>query len=233
MIGAPNAGTATTYVAGTTSMAVPYPATTHNGAVLTLAIGTFAIGITPSTPAGWTKQKYVGSGGGTAGGVGTSTGNTQLYTKVATGAEGGTSLTVTTPSTAGEAQIVEWSGVDTVNPVDLAVTAVDNSAGGTTTVTAPSVSVVTTGATLYAVATSNTAVQTGTLASWTQLSNGSGASCNLVGGYVQNVGAGASSAQVITFSGAGKQVLLVAALRPAVYGPVASRLQAVNRASTY
>jgi len=98
-----NQGATYEIFAGHTS--VPFPASTTNGRLLLLAATNDSSGALPTTPTGFTS--LVTSSADCSVG---------LYGKISDGTEGGTNLTVTPPSGAGWAHIVQLSG----NPATLA-----------------------------------------------------------------------------------------------------------------
>lgn len=81
---------------GSTSLAVPHPATVTAGNLLVLHVVNKYPNNSPTTPTGWTRQKQTGGGAGAAA---ADTGNVyaSIYTKVADGSETG-NLTVTITS---------------------------------------------------------------------------------------------------------------------------------------
>jgi hypothetical protein len=213
-IGAPNTGTATTFAAAGTS-AVPFPATTHAGAVLTLGVSLFSTNPSCTTPAGWTLAAFQD---GTASGLntaGTTIDSIYVFYKVADGTEGGTNLTVTHTSTGNECQIVEWPGVDQINPLDVSVVGTDDTTAGTNLVL-NTITPVTAGCTLVYWSSDNTAAHTATQpGGWTEIADGSGATANMESAYIQNQAAGSAIGGTVVWSGSGKQVAILAALRPA------------------
>src|SRR6185369_5559043 len=87
---------------GTTSLSLPFPATTVSGNLLIAVVCNKYPANAPTTPSGWTLQKQPFGGAG-ASGADTGSVFLSVYTKTADGTEGGTNLSVTI--TAGNAAI--------------------------------------------------------------------------------------------------------------------------------
>lgn len=122
----------TRFLQGTagTSWAIPYPSGIAAGDLLVLHVVTNGGGATD--PSGWTIIYDEATLANPKGG---------LWIKVATGSESGT-LTFTTSSTTGAAQMFRYTGVDTTTPLDGTPTSVVNSAT-TNTVVTPSITTTT------------------------------------------------------------------------------------------
>lgn len=92
-----NFGVAGTANAGTTSLSVGLPATVNAGDLLLLWVVNKYPSNGPAEPAGWTTVGLATGGAGSAG-VDSGSVYSTLFTKVADGTEGGTSVTVSIPS---------------------------------------------------------------------------------------------------------------------------------------
>jgi hypothetical protein len=114
-----------------TSWAVPYPAGISAGHLLVLHIVTNGGAVT--TPAGWTAVYNETVLANPKGG---------LFIKVAAGTESG-NLTVTTASTAGNAIMLRYTGVDTTTPQDVAASTYSNSLSTDPATVLPSITTVT------------------------------------------------------------------------------------------
>jgi hypothetical protein len=215
-VGAPNVGVVTPTAAGPTST-VPYPTTTHAGAFAFLIVDCHGTNTPVTTPAGWTLYHFLDGTSGALDTVGTTIPSLFVYvsTSAMTGTEGGTSVTVSHGSVANTCFIVEYSGVD---PTiwDVTLQFVDHTTTSTSCVI-PAITPVTANCTLMYVAASNGIGQTaGAIpAGFTQLTNATGGDGSVLSGYQQNVPAISSGTVTVTWSGSGKQVGMLLALRPA------------------
>lgn len=123
------AGTAQNAIADTFS--VGYPAATTSGDLLILVVVSKYPTISVSTPSGWENAQNVEGGQGSAG-VDTGLIQVDLWTRVADGTEGGTSVSVTvTGNNVSYARIFEYQS-DVAGNWELAFTSGSDNAGGST-----------------------------------------------------------------------------------------------------
>lgn len=129
-------GTAGAAATGSTSLAVPYPASIAAGDLLVLCVGNKYPTNGPTTPTGFTAPAgYQTSGGSGAAGIDTGTVYSSVYYKVATGSESG-NLTVTiTSGNSSVGRMFRYTKAST-KTWDIACTnGSDNTAGTTWSVT--------------------------------------------------------------------------------------------------
>lgn len=103
--------------AGTTVL-VPIPATVLADDYLVLFVAYNSIAASATVPGGWTSLFQINSGG--------STPSLAAMGKKAVGGESGTQ-SVTIPSSTNNGRMVKFAGVDTVTPVDVAASVIQNS----------------------------------------------------------------------------------------------------------
>jgi hypothetical protein len=123
--------------AAATSHAIPYPAQVAANDFLVMLVSTNGGSVV--TPTGWTAAYNEGTVASVKGG---------LFYRVASGTEGGTSLTITTASTTLSAVIVRLLGVNAVTPLDTASISSFSSGSTGTGLTLPQLTTVTAGAVL-------------------------------------------------------------------------------------
>lgn len=228
-LGTPYFDSPTTFASAGTS-AVPYPTGTVPAAndLLILTISLFVSG-TVTTPAGWTLID------GFSNSANTLAPTIYAFWKFAAGGESGT-VTVTHTTGKSEAQIAGQSGADQTTPIDVSPVhftsgSVDDSTGGTANCVITGLTIATAGATVYTVSADNAAAHTATPpAGFTEIADGSGANVNLHVSYKLNVSTGATGSQTVVFSGSGKHVGFLIAVRPslATVDVTRSRTRAVS-----
>src|SRR6185369_3148197 len=198
--------------AGTTSFVVNLPATVNAGEVLVMAVGSG--GGVVSAPAGWTLI-----GGANQAAADSCYG----FYRVATGAEGGTTVTLTVAAGRATGIITRYSGVDTSTPIDVAATTGQNTGVGSTCVIA-SQTTVTNNAFLVSACCGNAATgltwtQPGGFVTPTTSTSGAGALAGKGAAYSDGVTvspAAATGTVTWTWSSSGLQMNgWLAALRPA------------------
>lgn len=218
-----------------TSTAVLLPATVNAGDQL-LIFGSVNSAAVVATPSGWTLISSVYN-----------TANTLApslcaFRKTAVGTEGGTTVAVAHGNTVSEWQAVAVPGVDTNNPLDVAVTTVDNSVAATTS-TVPGQTIVTPGAMLFFAATqaSTLAVSAPPTApgTFTEIADRNTGSRAFTVAYLGNVAAGATGSVANAWTNGGsasnaKGNGLLVALRPApTQRPVRPNLVPLVRAANF
>lgn len=193
------------------STAVPYPATVAAGDIAVL-VGSVNNSATLTTnPSGWTQQASTFAVASAAPALP----NLYVGTRVCSGSEGGTTVSVTHANNISAWQILTFSGVDTTTPLDIAA-AIVTPDGGASTVTIPSQTIITAGAALVYAATVSGSSSTATPPSgFTESGDRGSGTRPLTTGYKLGASAGASGAVAVTFSGSGNLIGVLLALRPA------------------
>lgn len=203
------AGAQVETASGTTSV-LPYPAGLAAGHLLMIVGSTFNATTLWTLPAGWTQVYNASASGGTL------TPNLFVAYKVAAGSESG-SLTVTHSSNVSIARMFAFSGVNAGTPLDVPV-AVNDAAGAATTSTLPGLTTTAPGAALvYAaahVSTTATATVSATPSAYTEVMDRATGSRAATAGYLIWSGSGATGSPVVTWTGSGRSMGLLLALRP-------------------
>lgn len=214
-IGTPVLGTVDAQTAASTSSSPTYPAGISAGDLLVLfGFSGSSSNSTFTTPAGFTQQAQLANTGSTA------APNVYLATRTASGSETG-SLSVTHGNVVTTMGIVVIPGADATTPLDIAVVTEDKTVGSTT-ISFPTQTVVTTGAlALYVVSgvsTTITATPPSTQGGWTELYDHSVASTRSGEvAYVAGLASGATGAITAApgWSGSSKDVGILIFVRPA------------------
>jgi hypothetical protein len=190
-----------------TSTAVPFPASVASGHVAVLKGSVFNLNQVTSLGGAWTDVAQFSATGNTA------TPDIYVALKVTDGTEGGTSVTVTHNNNVSAWQILVYSGVDTANPQDVAATAWDSTGDPVF----PAQTIVTSGAAQDYSATNATTTNTATPPSgFTETGDLSSGTRPFTSGYKLGLATGSSGTVTVDFSGTGRSIGVLLALRPAV-----------------